>query len=144
MIPVTLCATLLKLLSTVDILLPALQLLRNNFLKEPLRKTVEATFTCFNVMTFKQPPEMFYKTAIPKNFAILQGKHLCWSLFLMKLLAWRLATLLKRDCNTDVFRWILQIFKGNAQFVQKATFEPLMGFKQNHYGSWKYYKSCYF
>ena len=35
-------------------------------------------------------------------------------------------------------------FKGNAQFVQKLTFEPLMDFKQNHYGSWKYYKSSYF
>ena len=23
--------------------------------------------------------------------------------------------------------------KGNAQFVQNATFEPLMDFKQNHY-----------
>ena len=34
-------------------------------------------------------------------------------------------------------------FKGNAQFVQKVTFEPLTDFKQNHYGSWKYYKSCY-
>ena len=28
--------------------------------------------------------------------------------------------------------------KGNAQFVQKVTFEPLMDFKQNHYESWKY------
>ena len=35
-------------------------------------------------------------------------------------------------------------FKSNAQFVQKVTFKPLMNFKQNHYGSWKYYKSCYF
>ena len=34
-------------------------------------------------------------------------------------------------------------FKGNAQFVQKVTFEPLLDFKQNHYRSWKYYKSCY-
>ena len=24
-------------------------------------------------------------------------------------------------------------FKGNAQFVQKVTFEPLMDFKQSHY-----------
>ena len=24
-------------------------------------------------------------------------------------------------------------FKGNAQFVQKVTSEPLMDFKQNHY-----------
>ena len=30
--------------------------------------------------------------------------------------------------------------KGNAQFVQKVTFEPLMYFKQNHYGSWKLLK----
>ena len=34
-------------------------------------------------------------------------------------------------------------FKGNAQFVQKVTFEPLDEFKKT-YGSWKYYKSCYF
>ena len=33
--------------------------------------------------------------------------------------------------------------KGNAQF-QKLTFESLMDFKQNHYGSRKYFKSCYF
>ena len=34
------------------------------------------------------------------------------------------------------------LVKGNAQFVQKVTFEPLMDFKQNHHRSWKYYKSC--
>ena len=33
----------------------------------------------------------------------------------------------------------LPIIKGNAQFVQKVTFEPLMHFKQN----WKCYKSYY-
>ena len=33
---------------------------------------------------------------------------------------------------------------GNTQFVQKVTFEPLMVFKQSHYGSWKYYKSLFF
>ena len=35
------------------------------------------------------------------------------------------------------------IVKGNAQFVQKVILEPLMDFKQNHYGSEGYYKSCY-
>ena len=34
--------------------------------------------------------------------------------------------------------------KGNAQFVQKVTFEPLIDFKQNHYANRKCYKSCYF
>ena len=31
----------------------------------------------------------------------------------------------------------MQIIKGNTQFIQKVTFEPLMEFKQNHYGNWK-------
>ena len=38
-----------------------------------------------------------YKKAILKYFAISIRKHLCWILFLTKLQAWRLATLLKRD-----------------------------------------------
>ena len=32
----------------------------------------------------KQPPEVFYKKTILKNFAKLTGKHLCWSFFLSK------------------------------------------------------------
>ena len=35
----------------------------------------------------KQPPEVFYKKAVFKNFAILTGKHLYWSLILIKLQA---------------------------------------------------------
>ena len=37
----------------------------------------------------KQPPEVLYKKAALKNFAIFAGKHLCWSLFLIKLQAYR-------------------------------------------------------
>ena len=33
----------------------------------------------------KQPPEVFYKKAVLKSFAIFTRKHLCWSLFLIKL-----------------------------------------------------------
>ena len=51
------------------------------------------------------------KKTVIKNFAIFTGKHLCWSYFLIKLLASRSATVLKRDSNTGVFLWILQIFK---------------------------------
>ena len=40
--------------------------------------------------------------------------------------------------------FMISQLKGNAQFFQKVTFEPLMDFKQNHYGNRKYYKSCYF
>ena len=35
----------------------------------------------------KQPPEVFYKRAILKNFAIFTGKHTCWSLLLMQNIA---------------------------------------------------------
>ena len=45
-----------------------------------------------------------------KNFANFTGKHLCWSLFLIKVQDFRAATLLKRDSNTDVFLWNLQKF----------------------------------
>ena len=42
----------------------------------------------------KQPPEVFCKKRVLKNFANFTGK-LCWSLFLIKFHAFRPATLLK-------------------------------------------------
>ena len=36
----------------------------------------------------KQPPEVFFKKGVLKNFANLTEKHLCWSLFLIKMEAW--------------------------------------------------------
>ena len=36
----------------------------------------------------KQPAEVFYKKAAPKNFTIFTGNHLCWRLFLIKLQAY--------------------------------------------------------
>ena len=33
--------------------------------------------------------ETFFKIGVLKNFAIFTGKHLCWSLFLMKMQAFR-------------------------------------------------------
>ena len=35
----------------------------------------------------KQPPEVFYKKGVLRNFTIFTEKHLCRSLFLIKLLA---------------------------------------------------------
>ena len=29
----------------------------------------------------KQPPEVFFKKCVLKNFVVLTGKHLCWNLF---------------------------------------------------------------
>ena len=66
---------------------------------------------------------MFYKKAVVKTFATFTGKHLCLALFLVKFqtfqackfvkkrLQHRPSILLKRDCNTGVFLWILQNFQ---------------------------------
>ena len=45
---------------------------------------------------------MFLKIGVLKKFTIFTGKHLCWSLFLIKLLGFSSATLFKRDSNTGV------------------------------------------
>ena len=50
-----------------------------------------------------QPPEVFCKKSFLKNFAMFRGKNQCYSLFLIKLQAWRPVTLIKRDSNTVVF-----------------------------------------
>ena len=36
-------------------------------------------------MKKKQPPELFFKKAVFKDFAVFSGKYLCWNLFLIKL-----------------------------------------------------------
>ena len=55
----------------------------------------------------RQTPEVFYNKVVHKNFAIFAGKHLCWSLFLIKLQAFRPATSLKRNSDTEVLLLIL-------------------------------------
>ena len=54
---------------------------------------------------------MFCKKLVLKNFANFTGKHLSWIIFLIKLQAFRLATLLKRYSNTGVPQWNLRSFK---------------------------------
>ena len=45
----------------------------------------------------------FVKEGVLKNFANFTGKHLCWSIFLLKQQNFWLATLSKRNSNTGVF-----------------------------------------
>ena len=59
----------------------------------------------WNLLCRSSRSQMFFKIGALKTFAIFTAKHLCWSLFLMKLQAWRAATLSKRDSNTSVFLW---------------------------------------
>ena len=51
----------------------------------------------------KQPPEVFCKKVVLKNFTNFTGKQLCWSVFFNKVAGLRPATLLKRDSYTAVF-----------------------------------------
>ena len=57
-------------------------------------------------------PQMFFKINVFKNSAIFTGKHLCWSLFVIKLPACKPANLLKRDSETSIFLLILLNFLG--------------------------------
>ena len=55
---------------------------------------------------------MLFKIGVLKNIAIFTGKHLCWSLFLMKVQAWSPSCLYS---NTGVFLWMLQ--RGSEQIL---------------------------
>ena len=70
--------------------------------------------------------EVFYKKVGLKNFAIFIGKHLCWSLFSIKLQTFRSATLLKVDSNTGVFLWILEFFLGRSQQLYQKVFNLII------------------
>ena len=52
----------------------------------------------------KQQPQEFYKKTVFKNFVILKGKHLCWSLFLIKLQASRPPTQLLSCKHCKIFK----------------------------------------
>ena len=51
------------------------------------------------------------KKSVLKNLANFTEKHLCWSLFLIKLQAFRPVTLLKKVSNTSVCLWNLWSYK---------------------------------
>ena len=81
----------------------------------PIKKTVDykdkvsCLYFYFHCSTFGSSHlQIFFKIGVFKNFANFTGKHLRWSLFLIKLKAFKPATLLKRDSNTGVFPWILR------------------------------------
>ena len=56
----------------------------------------------FTMNNKTQSQEVFYKKVVLKNFSVFTGKYLFSSLSLMKLRAFRSATLLKTDSNSGV------------------------------------------
>ena len=61
--------------------------------------------------------EMFFKICVLKIFAVFSGKHLRLSLFLIKLQAWRSATLLKIGFKTDIYPVNTANFQGQFFYV---------------------------
>ena len=59
----------------------------------------------------------YAEAVVRKWFSNFLGKHLGWSLFLIKLQAWKSRTLLKRDFNTSVFLWNLRNFTENLRWL---------------------------
>ena len=83
----------------------------------------------------KQLPEVFCKKGVFKNLANFTGKHLCWSLFLIKLLQIGPESLLKLDSNME----ICEIFK-NTYFEEHLPTDSLLGKKNESHSlnrSWE-------
>ena len=82
----------------------------NNFeeliIRQPLFDTDFPLLLC---NTFQE--SHYFKKAILKNLAIFNGKHLCWSLFLIRWQAFLSATVLKRDFQISVFSVIKKFLK---------------------------------
>ena len=89
------------------------------------------SFFC-NVLIFRSSrSRIFFKLDVLKNFASLTGKHLCWSLILIKLQALRPATLLKTDSNTSVFLWNWRSFFMNSFFYRTPPVAASVVFAAN-------------
>ena len=77
--------------------------------------------------------QMFFKIGVLKNFAILPGKHLCWSLFLIKLQAWVIWLI----CKIKSFPVSLGLFYQNS-IETSLTFSSNKNYNISHYFQVKY------
>ena len=67
----------------------------------------------------KQPPEVFCKKDVLKNFESFTGKHLCWSLFFNKVAG-------LKDSDADVFTKFSKIFKVLNMSILKYLEPPIV------------------
>ena len=87
----------------------------------------------FNPFPFSLPftrsshSQMFFKIVVLENSAIFTGKHLCWSLFVIKLQAWRPATLLALY-QADFF----ELLKGRRAFWLRQKNYKCCLLRSNH------------
>ena len=75
--------------------------------------------------------QMIFKIGVFKNFTILSGKHLCWSLFLIKLQAFRffpvnIAKLIRSKFFIKYLRWLLHHMFCFTLYFQKDNPEYIV------------------
>ena len=93
----------------------------------------------------KQPPEGFCKKDAIKDFVNFTWKHLCWSLFSIKLQTWSPATLLKRNSNTGTVLWtkflIVPVPKNICERLLLHIWNPNYKYCNLHnlHNSWKHF-----
>ena len=86
----------------------------------------------FSVMSCRSShSQMFLKIDVLRNFASFTRKHLCWSLFLIKLQA----TLLKIRSFTEHLQWLLLWFLQQNNLIF-SVITITLGYNQKL--SWKY------
>ena len=73
---------------------------------------------------------MSFNIDVLKDFAIFTGKHLCWNLFLIKIQAWRPATLLKKRLQHRCFPVNVAKFLITATFIEDL-WRQLLEFTRN-------------
>ena len=72
-----------------------------------------------NRLLLDEPPEVFYKKAVLKNFAIFPENHLCWSLFFNKVRELRSEALLKKRLQHRCL--LVNIAKFLRTFLQSTS-----------------------
>ena len=82
-------------------------------------------YSSHNQKCQKEPPEVFYKRSVLKNFAKFTGKYLCQSLFFNKVAGLRPATLLKKRLWHRCFPVNFAKFLGTP-FLQNTSGQMLL------------------
>ena len=80
----------------------------------------------------KQPPEVFYKKGVVRNFTKFIGKHLCLSLFFNKVAGLRPVTFIKKETLAQVFSYEFCEISNNTFFTEHlwttASVNDVFGF----------------
>ena len=88
------------------------------------------------IVVQKQPPEVFCKKVVLRNFVKCKGKHMCQSLLFNKVAGLRSATLLKKRLWQKCFPLNFAKFLGTP-FLQNTSWRLLLVVYRTQYNSLK-------